>query len=57
MYHYTLNQWDWILKCYNPIDLKEAIDQALQLIEIKEKPVVVEVIINQDEIPPTMGRQ
>lgn len=44
-------------QCYTPIDLKEAIDQALHLIEINEKPVVVEVIVNQDEIPPTMGRQ
>ncbi|PKG23055.1 thiamine pyrophosphate-binding protein [Niallia nealsonii] len=44
-------------QCFTPIDLKEAIHQSLQMIEQTKKPVVIEVIVDKDEIPPTMGRQ
>lgn len=44
-------------KCLNPIDLEDSIHEALDLIEKHKKPVVIEVIVDRDEIPPTMGRQ
>jgi len=44
-------------QCFNPTELKEAIDMSLRSIEKNRKPVVVEVIVDKDEIPPTMGRQ
>lgn len=44
-------------KCFNPIELKEAIFQALSIIEKTNLPVVVEIIVDPEEIPPTMGRQ
>ncbi|WP_240948461.1 thiamine pyrophosphate-binding protein [Bacillus sp. RO1] len=44
-------------KCYNPLDLKNAIVLGLTIIETKKTPVVIEVIVDPDEIPPTMGRQ
>jgi len=44
-------------QCFTPIDLQEAIHQSLQIIEQTKKPVVIEVIVDRDEIPPTMGRQ
>lgn len=44
-------------KCFNPNDLQIALHQALQTITDTNKPVVVEVIVDGEEIPPTMGRQ
>ncbi len=44
-------------KCFNPIQLQEAINQSLAIINNTGKPVVVEVMVDGDEIPPTMGRQ
>ncbi|MDQ0230340.1 thiamine pyrophosphate-binding protein [Metabacillus malikii] len=44
-------------KCFNPNDLQSALHQALQITENQKQPVVVEVIVDGDEIPPTMGRQ
>jgi acetolactate synthase I/II/III large subunit len=44
-------------RCQNPIELKEAIDQSLSIIKETHLPVVIEVIVDKDEIPPTMGRQ
>ncbi|MEA3319721.1 MAG: thiamine pyrophosphate-binding protein [Bacillota bacterium] len=44
-------------KCYNPLDLKNAIVLGLTIVETKKTPVVIEVIVDPDEIPPTMGRQ
>ncbi|RFU71005.1 thiamine pyrophosphate-binding protein [Peribacillus saganii] len=44
-------------QCFTAIELEEAIHKGLDLIEKYKKPVVVEVLVNQDEIPPTMGRQ
>ncbi|MDP4083261.1 MAG: thiamine pyrophosphate-binding protein [Bacillota bacterium] len=44
-------------KCFNPIDLQDAISQSLSMIEITKKPMVIEVMVDPEEIPPTMGRQ
>ncbi|WP_226683177.1 thiamine pyrophosphate-binding protein [Sutcliffiella horikoshii] len=44
-------------KCYNPLDLKNAIVLGLTTLETKKTPFVIEVIVDPDEIPPTMGRQ
>lgn len=44
-------------KCYNPLDLKNAIVLGLMTVETKKTPFVIEVIVDPDEIPPTMGRQ
>ncbi|KMJ57678.1 acetolactate synthase [Bacillus sp. LL01] len=44
-------------KCYNPLDLKNAIVLGLTIVDTKKTPVVIEVIVDPDEIPPTMGRQ
>jgi acetolactate synthase I/II/III large subunit len=44
-------------RCQNPIELKKAIDQSLSIIKETHLPVVIEVIVDKDEIPPTMGRQ
>ncbi|MBP0726104.1 thiamine pyrophosphate-binding protein [Bacillus sp. RG28] len=44
-------------KCFNPLDLKDALIHSLELIEKTKKPVVVEVIVDPNEIPPTMRRQ
>lgn len=44
-------------KCYNPLDLKNAIVLGLTTVETKKTPFVIEVIVDPDEIPPTMGRQ
>ncbi|MBD8068680.1 thiamine pyrophosphate-binding protein [Bacillus sp. PS06] len=41
----------------NPIELKEAIFKALQHTQDTNQPAVVEVIVDPEEIPPTMGRQ
>lgn len=43
--------------CQNPFDLADKINQALHTIEETKKPVLVEVLVDQNEIPPTMGRQ
>lgn len=44
-------------KCFNPHQLEDSISQALQIISDKNEPVLIEVMVDQDEIPPTMGRQ
>jgi acetolactate synthase-1/2/3 large subunit len=44
-------------KCFNPIELKEAISHSLMMINDSKKPVVIEVLVDPEEIPPTMGRQ
>jgi len=43
-------------KCFNPLDLKDALIHSLELIEKTKKPVVVEVMVDPNEIPPTMRR-
>ncbi|GKV70462.1 acetolactate synthase large subunit [Sporosarcina sp. NCCP-2716] len=40
-----------------PAETAAAIEQALHTIQRTDKPAVVEVLVDQDEIPPTMGRQ
>lgn len=42
---------------HRPSDLGDNIKQALRTIEETNKPVLVEVLVDQFEIPPTMGRQ
>jgi acetolactate synthase-1/2/3 large subunit len=44
-------------RCYHPIELKEAIEEAYVTIKEMNQPVVVEVMVDENEIPPTMGRQ
>jgi acetolactate synthase I/II/III large subunit len=44
-------------KCTNPFDLETALSQSSTIIEKDQKPVVIEVIVDPNEIPPTMGRQ
>jgi acetolactate synthase I/II/III large subunit len=44
-------------QCFTPTDLEDAIDQSLLMIEKTRLPVVIEVLVDKDEIPPTMGRQ
>ncbi|QFF98056.1 thiamine pyrophosphate-binding protein [Psychrobacillus glaciei] len=43
--------------CYTPFDLSDSIIEALHKIEETSKPIVIEVIVDENEIPPTMGRQ
>lgn len=44
-------------RCSNPLELEDALYQSLNILEQTNKPVVVEVLVDPDEIPPTMGRQ
>lgn len=43
--------------CNNPFDLAEKIKEALHKIEETNKPIVIEALVDEQEIPPTMGRQ
>ncbi|WP_186673094.1 thiamine pyrophosphate-binding protein [Sporosarcina sp. BP05] len=43
--------------CHNPYDLTDAIKEGLQLIKETNKPIVIEALVLENEIPPTMGRQ
>ena len=43
--------------CHNPYDLTGAIKEALHTIKETNKPFVIEAIVLENEIPPTMGRQ
>lgn len=43
--------------CYNSTDLTNSIKEALHKIEVTNKPIVIEVLVDENEIPPTMGRQ
>lgn len=43
--------------CLNPFDLTDRIKEALHKIEETNKPIVIEALVNENEIPPTMGRQ
>lgn len=44
-------------KCFNPLDLEDALYQSFTIIKNQKKPVVVEVMVDPNEIPPTMERQ
>jgi acetolactate synthase-1/2/3 large subunit len=44
-------------KCFNPLELKEAISHSLIMLKEAKKPIVIEVLVDPEEIPPTMGRQ
>ena len=43
--------------CHTPYDLTEAIKEALHMIKETNKPIVIEALVLENEIPPTMGRQ
>ncbi|MEK5067116.1 thiamine pyrophosphate-binding protein [Sporosarcina sp. FSL K6-1508] len=43
--------------CHNPYDLTDAIKEALHMIKETNKPIVIEALVLENEIPPTMGRQ
>lgn len=43
--------------CHNPFDLTDRIKEALHSIKETNKPIVIEVLVDENEIPPTMGRQ
>ncbi len=43
--------------CHNPYDLTDAIKDALHMIKETNKPIVIEALVLENEIPPTMGRQ
>lgn len=43
--------------CHNPYDIADAIKEALHMIKVTNKPIVIEALVLENEIPPTMGRQ
>jgi len=43
--------------CHNPHDVTDAIKEALHMIKETNKPIVIEALVLENEIPPTMGRQ
>lgn len=43
--------------CHNPFDLTEKIKEALHKIQETNKPILIEALVDEQEIPPTMGRQ
>ncbi|MCM3744054.1 thiamine pyrophosphate-binding protein [Sporosarcina luteola] len=43
--------------CLTPHELSYRIEEALQLIKETNKPIVIEALVDENEIPPTMGRQ
>ncbi|WOV84929.1 thiamine pyrophosphate-binding protein [Sporosarcina jeotgali] len=45
------------ITCHTPLDIVEAIQRALTTIQKINKPFVIEALVDENEIPPTMGRQ
>lgn len=43
--------------CTTPVEIVEAIQKALVRIQETNKPYVIEALVDEHEIPPTMGRQ
>ncbi|WP_252504924.1 thiamine pyrophosphate-binding protein [Sporosarcina sp. Marseille-Q4943] len=43
--------------CHNPFELSDRIVEALRLTKETNKPIVIEALVDENEIPPTMGRQ
>ncbi|QED49658.1 thiamine pyrophosphate-binding protein [Cytobacillus dafuensis] len=43
--------------CQNPYDLTDMIKDALHMMKETNKPIVIEALVDENEIPPTMGRQ
>lgn len=43
--------------CHNPYDLADRIKESLHKMKETSKPIVIEVLVDENEIPPTMGRQ
>lgn len=43
--------------CHNSFDLTDRIKESLIKIQETNKPIVIEVLVDENEIPPTMGRQ
>lgn len=44
-------------KCHTPTEVSSAIRQSLEHTENMKQPVVIEILVDENEIPPTMGRQ
>ena len=43
--------------CHNSFDLADRIKESLLKLQETNKPIVIEVLVDENEIPPTMGRQ
>ncbi|WP_060204504.1 thiamine pyrophosphate-binding protein [Sporosarcina koreensis] len=43
--------------CLNPFEVRDCIHEALQIMKETNKPIVIEALVDENEIPPTMGRQ
>lgn len=43
--------------CLTPFELGHRIEEALQIMKETNKPIVIEALVDENEIPPTMGRQ
>jgi acetolactate synthase-1/2/3 large subunit len=43
--------------CLTPFELSYRIEEALQIMKETNKPIVIEALVDENEIPPTMGRQ
>ncbi|MGN7407906.1 thiamine pyrophosphate-binding protein [Sporosarcina sp. SAFN-010] len=45
------------ITCHNPVEVSTSIQEALARIQETNKPFVIEALVDEHEIPPTMGRQ
>ena len=45
------------ITCHTPVEISNSIQKALARIEETKKPFVIEALVDEHEIPPTMGRQ
>lgn len=43
--------------CLTPFELSYRIEEALEMMKETNKPIVIEALVDENEIPPTMGRQ
>ncbi|WP_432354494.1 thiamine pyrophosphate-binding protein [Sporosarcina sp. A2] len=43
--------------CRTPVEISDEIEKALQRIQETNKPFLIEALVDEHEIPPTMGRQ
>lgn len=45
------------ITCHTPVEVSNSIQEALERIQETNKPFVIEALVDEHEIPPTMGRQ
>lgn len=45
------------ITCHTPVEVSNSIQEALARIQETNKPFVIEALVDEHEIPPTMGRQ